>query len=142
MEGRPQYGTRRDANQAEICEDLRRLGFAVFDVSGQADLGFDLLVCGYHRGAYRPVGLAVEVKTACGRLTRREREVREDLVGRFGEGAPIMVARMTEDVVGWFEAVAARTEVLTTMGGEGEGLAMGGEGEGLAMGGEGEAVGS
>jgi hypothetical protein len=102
VEGRPQYATRRDANQAEIKAGLELLGFVVFDVSQLAALGFDLLVCGYHGKMYRPTWLAVEVKTAEGVLTTREEEVQAEMIRRFGLQAPITVARTVEDVVSWF----------------------------------------
>ena len=104
-QGRPRYSTSRDANQSEIVAALEALGFWVLDVSPYASLGCDLLVCGYHRKAYRPVLLMVEVKTEGGELTEREAEVRGDLAREFGLDAPYCVARCVEDVLSEFGAV-------------------------------------
>jgi len=102
--GRPRHATSRDANQAEIVAGLEALGFYVLDVSPYAPIGCDLLVCGYHRKAYRPVLLMVEVKTEGGELTEREAEVRGDLAREFGLDAPYVVARCLEDVLEEFGA--------------------------------------
>jgi hypothetical protein len=100
-QGRPQYATRRDANQAEIVDGLERLGYLVLDVSQLAHLGFDLLVCGWHQERYSVAWLAVEVKAEDGTLTEREREFFDEMT-RFGEDVPALVAHNLEDVLNWF----------------------------------------
>lgn len=102
MSDRPQYSTKRDANQAEIRAGLEHLGFVVFDVSQLAHLGCDLLVVGYHGEVYRPMVLMVEVKTENGTLTDREREVRDLLFYKMGEQSPWIEARDVMDVLEWF----------------------------------------
>jgi hypothetical protein len=102
MTGRPQYGTRRDANQAAITSGLEELGFVVLDVSQLAHLGFDILVCGYHGDYHLPLWLAVEVKTAEGKLTDRERKVQMEMAYKFRRETPLIVARDIDDVLRWY----------------------------------------
>jgi hypothetical protein len=100
-EGRPHYGTQRDANQADIKGGLEQLGFVALDVSQLAPLGFDLLVCGWHGLRRRVEWLAVEVKTEGGTLTRREKEFFADMRQRFDD-PPIIVARDLMDILSWY----------------------------------------
>ena len=90
---RPRY-TRRDANQQEIVDDLRGLGFLVIDLADAWIL--DILVCG-HVGGSEWRWLAVEVKTSAGRLTIKQKEFFE----RWPD-APAIVAQATEDVLAWY----------------------------------------
>jgi len=101
---RPRHA-KPDAVQGEIVQDLRRLGFLVLDVSSLAPLGFDILVLGYSRKVYRPMWLAVEVKSSAGAvLTEREAEMLAIAQRDFGPYAPLIVARCAEEVVDWFGA--------------------------------------
>lgn len=102
---RPQYATRRDANQAEITRGLEELGFTVLDVSQLAHLGFDLLVCGYHNDYHLPIWLAVEVKTPAGKLTERERQVQVEMAYKFREASPLIVARDVDDVLRFYARI-------------------------------------
>jgi len=88
---RPKH-TRRDANQAQLVEELRDLGAVVWDT---ADLGgrvLDLVVA--WRGVMRPV----EVKAAGSEqyLTDGERESIEEL--RYA-GVEAIIATCAEDVI-------------------------------------------
>lgn len=92
---RPRY-TKRDANQQEIVDDLRRLGFYVLDLADVGGHVLDLFVCG-HVGSGEWRWLAVEVKTFAGRLTVNQK--------RFFEAwpnVPAIVAQTTEDVLRWY----------------------------------------
>ena len=80
------------------------MGFLVLDVADNADLGFDILVCGMHRRWLLPVWCAVEVKSEGGTLTEREEEVAAEMQYRFGDEAPLIVAQTTEQVLEWFNA--------------------------------------
>ena len=103
--GRPRY-TRKDRNQGVIVDDLRSLGFMVFDVADNASLGYDLVVVGHHRKRLCPAALLVEVKAEDGTLTEREEEVAAELQMRYGDDVPYCVAYEAEDVVAWFKATA------------------------------------
>jgi len=100
---RPKY-TKADANQSELADALRQLGFVVFDVHDLAHLGCDLLVIGMHRRWLLPMVLMVEVKAEGGTLTDGEKAVRDELRERYGDDAPWIVARKAEDVLDWFNA--------------------------------------
>ena len=106
-EGRPKYATRRDENQAGIVVALRHLGFIALDVSQLAPLGFDLLVCGYHGAHHLPMWLAVEVKTEDGELTERESEFQAEMVYKFDQEAPVLVARGVTDILDWYSRIGS-----------------------------------
>lgn len=101
--GRPRY-PKPDANQGAMANDLRSLGFYVLDCSQLARLGFDLLVCGFHRRWLLPMWCAVEVKDDGGELTEREAEVQAEMQSQFRDDAPVITAFETEDVLDWFYA--------------------------------------
>lgn len=103
--GRPRYA-KKDTNQADIKAELEQVGCLVLDVSQLAPLGFDLLVCYYHRDNYAPMWLAVEVKTEDGELTETEALRQAEMIELFGDEAPITVARSAEKVLQWFKATA------------------------------------
>ncbi len=100
-EGRPQYRTRRDANQATITADLVQLGFEVWDISTLPDAQCpgDILVRGWHHVLRCKVYQPFEVKTIGGRLSKRQREL--------AESGAVPVARQAEDVVGWYTRIPA-----------------------------------
>lgn len=95
---RPRYNTSRDANQAEIMDDLRRLGFYVRDVSAFI-AEWDIEVYGNRLG----VGWTwahFEIKTKTGDLQPSQRR----FVEHWGADS-VPVARCTEDVLRWFGRV-------------------------------------
>lgn len=96
-EGRPHYFTKRDANQADIAEDLRRLGFRVVDTSPLGGKVLDLFVCGYKPSIQDWAWLHVEVKTDEGSLTDGEKAFFEEC-----PQCPAIVAQVTEDVLEWY----------------------------------------
>jgi len=92
---RPRY-TRRDANQQEIVDDLRGLGFYVLDLADVGGDALDIFVCGrVGGGEWR--WLAVEIKTPDGRLTANQKRFFE-----MWPDAPAIVAQATEDVLAWY----------------------------------------
>jgi hypothetical protein len=89
--GRPRH-TRRDANQAELVEDLRTVGAVVWDLADHGGEVLDLLV--FWRGRARPI----EVKQP-GRedeLTSDEEKSIEEL---RRAGVEAIVAARLEDVI-------------------------------------------
>lgn len=92
---RPRY-TKHDANQQEIVDDLRRLGFFVLDLADVGGRVLDLFVCG-HVGGSEWLWLAVEIKTSAGRLTAKQKEFFETW-----PDVPAIVAQTTEDVLMWY----------------------------------------
>ena len=100
MSGRPHWYTRRDASQADIVADLRRLGYTVHDVSPLGGDALDLFVGGWHHGYGDYAFCQVEVKTEAGELTDGEAEY----LARHLDW-PIIVARSAEDVARWFGAI-------------------------------------
>lgn len=98
--GRPHYGAKVDANQKQIIDDLRRLGFHVIDTSSLGGQVLDIFVAGWHGVRHQWEWLHVEIKTARGKLTEGE--------ARFFEQCPecpAIVARSTEDVLEWFTRI-------------------------------------
>lgn len=93
---RPRY-TKRDANQQEIVDDLRRLSFFVLDLADVGGRVLDLFVCGRVLGSGEWRWLAVEIKTLAGRLTAKQRQFLEEW-----PAAPAIVAQTTEDVLRWY----------------------------------------
>lgn len=92
---RPRH-TRRDANQQEIVDDLRRLGFYVLDLADVGGQVLDLFVTAPDAtGEWR--WLAVEIKTPDGTLTDNQKEFFE-----MWPDAPAIVAQCTEDVLTWY----------------------------------------
>ena len=92
---RPRY-TKRDANQQEIVDDLRELGFFVLDLADVGGRALDLFVCG-HAQYGEWYWLAVEVKTFAGRLTANQKRFFEEW-----PDVPAIVARTAEDVFTWY----------------------------------------
>ena len=92
---RPRH-TRRDTNQQEIVDDLRRLGFYVLDLADVGGRVLDLLICGRNANDEWQ-WLAVEIKTFAGRLTSKQRQL-------FAEwpDLPAIVAQRAEDVLRWY----------------------------------------
>ena len=77
---RPRRNSQRDANQAEIVDGLRTLGYRVLDVS--AFVGeFDLLVYGLDWQTQELVWRAFEIKTPTGVLTGKELAFQQDNPG-------------------------------------------------------------
>jgi len=95
---RPRY-TRRDANQREIVDDLRGLGFFVLDLADVGGDVLDIFVCG-HIGGGEWRWLAVEIKTPAGRLTDNQK-----LFFETWPDAPAIIAQCTEDVLEWYGRV-------------------------------------
>ena len=92
---RPRY-TRRDANQPDIVDDLRGLGFYVLDLADVGGDALDIFVCG-HIGGSEWRWLAVEIKTPTGKLTDNQKQFFE-----MWPDAPAIVAQCTEDVLTWY----------------------------------------
>ena len=105
---RPHRGTRNDANQSQIVEELRYLGFYVVIISrlpGRLG-GLDLLVLNRKRGSDTPAWLMVEVKTSReAPFTKEETATLVELEERFGDAAPVLVAYTVEDVLRWYGMV-------------------------------------
>jgi hypothetical protein len=95
-EGRPQYRTRRDANQPALVFGLEQLGFQVYDISTLPDKQCpgDILVYGWHGALEQWTWQPFEVKTRTGRLSKRQREL--------AEADAVPVARRVEDVLDWY----------------------------------------
>ena len=92
---RPRY-TKRDANQQEIVDGLRELGFYVLDLADIGGRVLDLFVCGSDvRGEWR--WLAVEIKTFAGWLTAKQKQFFKEW-----PDAPAIVAQSVEDVLRWY----------------------------------------
>ena len=80
MTNRPRRNSHRDANQAEIVDGLRTLGYRVLNVS--AFVGeFDLLVYGLDWQTQELTWKAFEVKTPNGVLTGKELSFQQDNPG-------------------------------------------------------------
>ena len=93
---RPRYATSRDANQAQIVEELRQLGFYVRDVSA-AIAEWDIEVWGWHAGIQGYVWGHFEIKTETGHLQPSQTA----FAMRWGVDA-VPVVTMAEDVVDWY----------------------------------------
>lgn len=91
---RPRY-TRRDANQQEIVDDLRGLGFYVLDLADVGGEAPDIFVCGHIGGDWH--WLAVEIKTPGGRLTDTQKRIIDTW-----PDMPALMAQATEDVLAWY----------------------------------------
>ena len=91
---RPRY-TKRDANQQEIVDGLRRLGFFVLDLADVGGEAPDIFVCGRIGGDWH--WLAVEIKMPGGRLTDTQKRLIETW-----PDMPVIVAQATEDVLAWY----------------------------------------
>jgi len=92
---RPRY-TRRDANQQDIVDDLRGLGFYVLDLADVGGDALDIFVCGHTSGGeWR--WLAVEIKAPDGALTDNQKRFFE-----MWPDAPAIVAQATKDVIKWY----------------------------------------
>jgi hypothetical protein len=94
----PQFAARADANQPEIVECLRALGYKVAHTHTLGRGLPDIIVAGYHYGDRRRALLWVEIKSPRGRLTGDEKTF-------FAEwsGEPVIIARSVTDVLEWFE---------------------------------------
>lgn len=95
MTNRPRYATIRDANQADLVDDLRKLGFYVRDVSAHI-AEWDIEVYGWHALHGYTWG-HFEIKTATGGLQASQRE----FIERWGADA-VPVVTCAEDVVDWY----------------------------------------
>ena len=94
----PKHAARADANQPEIVECLRRLGYLVAHTHTLGRGLPDIIVSGYHHGLNVQALLWVEIKTERGSFTMDEE--------RFfleWDGQPVIVARSVTDVLEWFE---------------------------------------
>ncbi len=70
---RPRRASHRDANQQEIVDGLRALGYTVIDIS--AFIGWaDLAVFGLDWATQQHAWRFMELKTATGTLTDKERD--------------------------------------------------------------------
>ncbi len=95
---RPHHYTKSDANQAEIVEGLRKLGFDVDIVSGLKGI-YDIVVSGKKLMEFSSVcSLRVEIKPEKGELNETEVKYWESQkhVGS------LIIARCTEDILEWF----------------------------------------
>ena len=103
-ERRPQYRTRRDANQTRLKADLERLGFLAFDISTLPDAQCpgDLLVYGWHGFLGRWIWQVFEIKAPGGRLTKAQREFQE----QHADAVPVITR--AENVLEWYSRVEAR----------------------------------
>lgn len=90
---RPQY-TKPDANQAQIVEELRSLGFDV-DIVCNLPCLYDLVVSGWKRGE---VSVRVEIKADKKLLTPSELHY----YNKQKYPDSYIVARCTKDVLDWF----------------------------------------
>ena len=105
-DSRPQYRTRRDANQANLKADLHALGFLVFDISTLPDAQCpgDLLVYGWHGYWQLWTWQVFEVKVPGGRLTKAQREFQE----QHADAMPVITR--AEDVLKWYSRITAGGE--------------------------------
>ena len=93
----PQFAARADANQPEIVELLRTLGYKVAHTHTLGRGLPDIIVSGYHYALNVQALLWVEIKTERGSFTMDEE--------RFfleWEGQPVIMARSVTDVLEWF----------------------------------------
>lgn len=95
---RPRHATSRDANQSQIVEDLRNLGFYVRDVSAHIR-EWDIEVYGWHYKHGYKWG-HFEIKTKTGRLQKSQ----ADFLERWGKDA-VTVITCTTDVLDWYGRV-------------------------------------
>jgi hypothetical protein len=91
-----------DANQAEIIDQLRALGFIVHDISGLGGDCLDLFVMGWNRETQMWSIAQVEIKTDDGALTVGEEMYIDRVMEMTDDCAPVIVARSVEDVLRWF----------------------------------------
>ncbi len=93
---RPHRTTHRDANQGEIVQVLRALGYTVWDISPLPGL-CDIAVYGYNpnRDAYE--WMMFEIKTAAGKLTTEQQMA-------IDQGF-VRLARSVDDVLKAFRRV-------------------------------------
>ena len=100
MSQRPRR-TKPDANQKQIVEDLRKLGFDVDIICDLPGL-YDLVVSGNYidsvNGYFYPVSVRVEIKSEKGKLNETEQNYYDGL--KHPES--YIVARTTKDILGWF----------------------------------------
>ena len=102
---RPHYGTKPDANQNEIIEELRARGYDVDIVSSLPGL-YDLVVSGdkymgvegLDRDVYLPCSVRVEVKMPGKKLNETEKEY------HAAQRHPntLIIAESAEDILRWF----------------------------------------
>lgn len=97
MTTRPRYATSRDANQAQIVEELRQLGFYVRDVSAFV-AEWDIETYAWHEGLGRYAWGHFEVKTPTGNIQPSQMAFRM----RWGMAA-VPVVTKAEDVIDWYE---------------------------------------
>ncbi len=94
----PKHAARADANQPEIVELLRTLGYKVAHTHTLGRGLPDIIVAGNHCGLKCQALLWVEIKTERGSLTTDEE--------RFfleWDGQPVIIARSVTDILEWFE---------------------------------------
>lgn len=89
---------KKDANHSPIANDLRRLGFHIWDTAALGDGGPDLVVTGHNLRTGRTEALLAEIKTAKGKLTPDEVEFHE----AYPADGPLLIVRALDDVLRWF----------------------------------------
>ena len=95
------YAAKVDANQTQIVEELRRLGFDVDIVSREKGL-YDILVSGVPSWSWRAVGVRVEIKTdEKAQLTPKE----QSYWSKQRNPDNLIKAVCTGDVLAWFGRV-------------------------------------
>ena len=96
MTTRPRHATSRDANQAQIVEDLRLLGFYVRDVSAHI-AEWDIEVYGWQALHKCNIWGHFEIKTRYGKLQPSQQK----FLQRWGNAA-VPVVMCAEDVLDWY----------------------------------------
>lgn len=95
---RPRYA-KPDANQPQMAQDLRALGFCVVITHALGGDALDMFVGGLNRKTAQYAWVQVEVKSPGGALTKSEK----DYIARWPD-LPIIVAYDIKDVLDWFGA--------------------------------------
>ena len=82
-----------DANQADIVNVLREVGYSVLDLSAVGGGCPDLLVGGVSRRSGERINVLIEVKTAKGRIRKNQMEFADNWRG------PLYIARTIEEAL-------------------------------------------
>lgn len=87
-----------DANQAQVANDLNKLGFHVWLTHRIGRGGPDMVVTAYSERTQRVEVLLVELKNGKAKLNKRE----EKFHAEYPSDGPLLVARSAEDVLRWY----------------------------------------
>lgn len=98
MNKRGHLPRRVDANQNEIVQQLRGLGFHVTLLHTIGGGVPDLVVVGLSNKAHDWLALFVEVKRPGEKLTETE----EAWHMKYPDGGPLLIATCLEDILAWF----------------------------------------